>query len=81
MALDKCGALNQSGTRCQSAPSDEPGCDGWRCAKHIAWHETASKEEHEKLALIEIMEAVEALGPYQREDLDTRRPGMPNLWC
>lgn len=76
--LDWCGALNASGTRCRNAPVAETG--GWRCLKHIDWHRNATKEEHEKLALIEIQESIEALGPIQSEDLDTHRPGMRHLW-
>lgn len=78
--VELCGALNASGTRCRSVPSDEPGCDGWRCLKHIAWNDTATKEERETLALIEISETLESLGETVREDLDTRRPGLPHLW-
>lgn len=69
-----CGALNASGTRCRSVPVKETG--GWRCMKHHAWHASATKEEREKLALIEIEETVATLGPHQQEDLDTKRESL-----
>lgn len=74
--IEYCGALNASGTRCRNNPVAETG--GWRCMKHADW--IGTKEEREKLALIEIQETVEALGPIQEEDLDTKRPGMRGLW-
>lgn len=46
--------------------------------KHADW--VGTKEERETLALIEIQETIESLGPYIPEDLDTKRPGVPNLF-
>lgn len=74
--VEWCGALNASGTRCRNIPIPETG--GWRCQKHADW--VGTKEERETLALIEIQETIESLGPYRPEDLDTKRPGVPRLW-
>lgn len=76
---ETCAALNASGTKCRSLPVAET--DYWRCAKHADWYDTATREEREALALIEILETIESLNdPAPREDLETRRSGVRGLW-
>lgn len=74
----RCGALNKNGGRCTSDAVAET--NWWRCLKHEDWHRTATREQKERLAILEIEETIQSLGPVQREDLETRRKGMRDLY-
>lgn len=73
MSKERCAALNKNGARCTS--DAVPETDWWRCLKHVDWYATATREEIESLALMEIEETIRSLGPARPEDLDTRRTG------
>lgn len=60
----RCGALNKNGNRCGS----KPAAGGWTCQKHAGWIDTASDEERQQLAWMEIQEMLAALADPVEED-------------
>lgn len=70
----RCGALTKSGAWCKSEAVEAN--DWWRCERHTDWYDTATKEERETLAKLEIDAAIQELNrthPYAQETLDTHR--------
>lgn len=78
MSRWRCAALNKNGARCTSDAVEETAW--WRCLKHLHWYDTATREEKEQLALMEIHETIDSLGPVRSEDLESRRQSMRNVW-
>lgn len=50
----RCAALNKNGSRCRAGAV--ASTDWWRCARHRDWYQTATQQEIEKLAWLEIEE-------------------------
>ncbi len=67
----RCAALNKSGKRCAADAVESTGM--WRCERHTDWYDHATKEDRERLAMMEIMEALADLNETEETDLETRR--------
>lgn len=74
----RCAALNKSGGRCRADAVESNGW--WRCERHTDWYDYATKEERERLAWMEIEEAIRDLDQQEVVDLETRREGLRHLW-